>query len=107
MRLLSIQTSDSSFQLVVIPRQDSLYDSEQAINNVLRIKTFVQAIPVLYMALASARSILLTRVRDICRPEVTNDILALILETINEDVTYVDSPLDLRNQRTYAVKVEK
>ena len=31
--------------------------------------------------------------------------MKLISEVINEDVTYQKSPLDLRNQRTYAVKV--
>ena len=30
---------------------------------------------------------------------------ALIDGTINEDITYQSQPLDLRNQRTYAVKV--
>ena len=30
----------------------------------------------------------------------------LIDETINEDITYQSQPLDLRNQRTYAVKVD-
>ena len=29
----------------------------------------------------------------------------MIDETINEDITYQTQPLDLRNQRTYAIKV--
>ena len=33
------------------------------------------------------------------------DIQKLIDDAINEDVTYQSKPLDLRNQRTYAVKV--
>ena len=61
--------------------------------------------PPLFLALAPAQSLLLAKVRDLCRPDITNDILALISETINEDVIFVDKPLDLRNQRTYAVKV--
>ena len=31
-------------------------------------------------------------------------IQALIAEVINEDTTYAKQPLELRNQRTYAVK---
>ena len=31
----------------------------------------------------------------------------LIDEAINEDITYQSQPLDLRNQRTYAVKVSR
>ena len=32
------------------------------------------------------------------------DVQNLIDEAINEDITYQSQPLDLRNQRTYAVK---
>jgi hypothetical protein len=33
------------------------------------------------------------------------DAEALIISAINEDTKYQSKPLDLRNQRTYAVKV--
>ena len=33
------------------------------------------------------------------------DFQMMIDETINEDITYQSQPLDLRNQRTYAIKV--
>lgn len=89
---------------MVLPKDNSLVEAEQAINNVLRIKTFVQSINPLFLALATARSTLLERVRALCRPEMTSGVLGLISDTINDDVIYVDSPLDLRNQRTYAVK---
>jgi len=91
-------------KLVVIPKEPSLYESEQAINNILRIKNFVDAVSPLFEALTPARGILLTKVRELCRPAITTHILGLISQTINEDVSYVDKPLDLRNQRTYAVK---
>lgn len=32
------------------------------------------------------------------------DVQNLIDEAINEDITYQSQPLDLRNQRTYAIK---
>ena len=69
------------------------------------VKKFVLAVPPLFEALASARCELLTKIRDLCRPQITDPILDLISENINEDVTFVKSPLDLRNQRVYAVKV--
>ena len=40
-----------------------------------------------------------------CSPDNYSDVQALIDETINEDITYQSQPLDLRNQRTYAVRV--
>lgn len=40
----------------------------------------------------------------LCAPAQIADLQALIDSTINEDTTYQSQPLDLRNQRTYAVK---
>ena len=38
---------------------------------------------------------------------MTADIQDLIDNAINEDITYQSKPLDLRNQRTHAVKVSQ
>ncbi|EER36889.1 DNA mismatch repair protein [Histoplasma capsulatum H143] len=40
----------------------------------------------------------------LCAPQEYNTIAEMINSTLNEDVTYQSRPLDLRNQRTYAVK---
>ncbi|OTA69657.1 DNA mismatch repair protein-like protein Muts [Hypoxylon sp. EC38] len=90
--------------LVIVPNQTSIYISEQAINNILGVKAFITAVPSLYEALGAARADLLTRIREICRPELTQPVVDLIANTVNEDVTAMKSPLDMRNQRTYAVK---
>ena len=42
-----------------------------------------------------------------CSPENYSDVQDLIDETINEDITFQSQSLDLRNQRTYAVKVSR
>ncbi|ETS87201.1 hypothetical protein PFICI_01029 [Pestalotiopsis fici W106-1] len=91
-------------RLVIVPEHGSIYESEMAINHVLMIKSFVVAILPLYEALSCAQSELLQRIRDVCQPEVIAPIRELISATINEDVSYVKTPIDLRNQRTYAVK---
>ncbi|KAI0176015.1 muts domain V-domain-containing protein [Hypoxylon sp. FL1284] len=90
--------------LVIVPHQASLYTSVQTINNILGIKAFITAVPLLYEALGTARTDLLTRIREICRPELIQPVVDLITSAINEDVTAMKSPLDMRNQRTYAVK---
>jgi DNA mismatch repair protein MSH4 len=69
------------------------------------LKTFVHSISPLYEALTGARSDLLAMIRENCRPENIDPTVQLIKEVINDDVTYQKTPLDLRNQRTYAVKV--
>lgn len=77
---------------------------EGQINNILLMKSFLEATPELHQALTSARSVLLAKIRDNCHPELTNPVLDSIRRVIEADVTYMKSPLDLRNQRTFAVK---
>lgn len=91
-------------KLIILPAEPSLDASEKAINDVLLIKNFVLAVPALFESLASARCPLLVRIRDHCRPSITDPILMRIAEDINDDVTFANKPLDLRNQRIYAVK---
>lgn len=69
------------------------------------LKSFVQQVPPLFEALAGARSELLCLVRENCRPIYLQPTMDLIKNVINDDVVYQKKPLDLRNQRTYAVKV--
>ncbi|KAI1333193.1 DNA mismatch repair protein-like protein MutS [Xylariaceae sp. FL0255] len=90
--------------IVIIPQEASIYATESALDSVLRVKAFVIAIPALHESLGSARSDLLKKICELCRSEVTQPVLDLITETINEDVTAMKTPIDMRNQRTYAVK---
>jgi hypothetical protein len=41
----------------------------------------------------------------LCAPENYDRIAKLITDTLNEDVTYSTQPIELRNQRVYAIKV--
>lgn len=91
--------------MIIIPTQPDIRQSEQSINNILMLKTFVLSIRPLYEVLAGARSDLLLMIRENCRPENVSPTVELISGVINDDVTYQKTPLDLRNQRTYAVKV--
>lgn len=68
------------------------------------IKTFIRAVRPLSDALAGAKSAILIATRENCRSEITDPILELIAEIICEDVFYSKKPLDLRNQRMFAVK---
>lgn len=71
------------------------------------LKNFAQSIEPVFEALTGVRSELLMMIRDHCRPAIISPTLQLIREVINDDVTYQKTPLDLRNQRTYAVKVAR
>ncbi|KAK8138544.1 hypothetical protein PG984_001924 [Apiospora sp. TS-2023a] len=91
-------------KLVIVPEGASIYASQQAINHVLMIKVFVFAISSLHEALGEAESELLCRIQEICRPELIQPVIKMIMETINEDVTFMKLPIDMWHQRTYAVK---
>lgn len=92
-------------KLVIVPTQSSIDSSAQVVDNILGVKAFITSVPPLYEALGTARTDLLIRIHEICRPELTQPVIDLIADIINEDVTAMKSPLDMRNQRTYAVKV--
>ncbi|KAJ9305747.1 hypothetical protein DTO217A2_4817 [Paecilomyces variotii] len=90
--------------LILIPTKLSFQYAEQCINKVIMLKTYVSSIKPVYDALATAQSELLLNIRDLCDPTRHRAIQELIDATLNEDVTYQTRPLDLRNQRTYAIK---
>ncbi|KAM0350185.1 hypothetical protein ACHAPU_003350 [Fusarium lateritium] len=91
-------------KLIIVPTNVDVQQVEEQINQVLMIKSFLESIPELYAVLGPARSDLIVKIRDLCRPEITSRSLNKIRQTIEDDVTYMKSALDLRNQRTFAVK---
>ena len=72
-------------QLILIPVQPSLKDTEQAINNVIMLKQFVKLIQPLFESLAGARSFMLQDIRNLCITENIEPIQNLIDNVINED----------------------
>ena len=91
-------------KLILIPTQPSLTDIEQSVNNVIMLKQFVMLIQPVFEALTGARSMMLQEIRSLCSAENIVPVQELITEALNEDTTYAKQPLDLRNQRTYAVR---
>ncbi|EON65045.1 hypothetical protein W97_04280 [Coniosporium apollinis CBS 100218] len=90
--------------LIVVPTKPSVQHTEQSINQVIMLKRFVNSVKPIYEALTGARSAMLTNIRELCSSENVEPVQELIDGVINEDTTFASQPLDLRNQRTYAVK---
>jgi DNA mismatch repair protein MSH4 len=90
--------------LIITPTGNNVFLVESLINHVLMIKSFLEAIPDVFAALSSATSDLLVKARGFFNPHSANRILRIIREVIEPDVTYTKTALDLRNQRTFAVK---
>lgn len=91
-------------QLILMPTERSVKDTEQSVNNVIMLKQFVTLIRPIFEALTGARSSMLLEIRNLCSAENIDPVQDLINEALNEDITYARQPLDLRNQRTYAVR---
>ncbi|KAL7900244.1 muts domain V domain-containing protein [Trichoderma sp. SZMC 28014] len=91
-------------KLITIRPATGIPAAEEQITHVLMIKSFLESVRKIYQALHPARSDLLVKVRNLCCPDMTVPILLMIRKVIEADVTYMKSPLDLRNQRAFAVK---
>ncbi|KAH8703415.1 putative DNA mismatch repair protein Msh4 [Talaromyces proteolyticus] len=90
--------------IILNPVKLSIQYVEQSVNHVIALKSYIYSIKPVYEALAGADSALLLKIRDICAPSSYQSIKETIDRTLNEDVTFQSKPLDLRNQRTYAIK---
>ncbi|KAI9814768.1 MAG: MutS protein msh4 [Pycnora praestabilis] len=90
--------------LIIIPTKASVQNTEQAINNVVILKQFVISINLVFEALTGASCHLFVMVRELCAPEKIEGIQQRINDVINDDITFSSQPLELRNQRTYAVR---
>lgn len=91
-------------QLILIPTQPSLKDTEQNVNNVILLKQTAALVRPVFEALTGARSTMLQEIRNLCSAENIDPVQDLINEALNDDTTFAKQPLDLRNQRTYAVR---
>jgi DNA mismatch repair protein MSH4 len=90
--------------LVVLENRAPIAFVEDSINKVIALKHFIQSIRPVCEALVGARSDVLVGIQTNCASEQLEQLIDLVNETINEDTQYSKSPLELRNQRTYAVK---
>lgn len=90
--------------LIVIPVKNHMALVQDAINQVLALKYFIQSIRSVCEALTGSRGDLLVGIQMNCASEQLDAIMVIINDTINEDTQYSKTPLDMRNQRTYAVK---
>jgi DNA mismatch repair protein MSH4 len=112
----------TTLQLIVTPSKTTLQTTEQAINQVIMLKQFVNSVRPVFEALTGTASTMLSNIREVCvhspciivsftnipcqlcAPENVAPVQELTDRVINEDTTYAKQPLELRNQRTYAVK---
>jgi len=64
------QGTTNESQLIVIPTKPSVQHTEQAINQVIMLKQFVNSVKPIYEALAGARSAILNQIREVSKAGV-------------------------------------
>ena len=97
----------STNQGPTLPTHAELTKAEQELNNMLMLKAYLRGIDALHDILETAgcRSRLLRWSRDKFAPEHTEPVLSALDETIEQDALYSKRPIDVRNNRIWAVKV--
>lgn len=90
--------------LIITPSQASPEYTAHAINNIIALKQYLSNIGPVFEALTGARSEMLMEIRQHCDFVNVDPVRQLINNIVNADTQYASKPLDLRNQRTYAVK---
>ncbi|CAG8654048.1 7729_t:CDS:10 [Funneliformis mosseae] len=108
----AIQTALKPFQdidhlitaLIQVPKRPSIKYAEQSINNVIMLKHNLRLIQLLKESFTGIQNSLLDAIYELLTDTRLDAFEELINDVINEDITYVKTPLALRNQRCYAVK---
>ncbi|GAB1310683.1 MutS protein msh4 [Madurella fahalii] len=93
---------------IVMPSHEELQAAEKDLNHILMIKAFLGGVQILreVLEVADCASQSCKWVLEQCGPENTANISALIAETIEQDAIYSKAPIDIRNNRMWAVKAE-
>ncbi|TGJ70805.1 MutS protein msh4 [Orbilia oligospora] len=91
--------------LITVPANSSLKFSEKSINDVILLKKELASITPIHEALVGCSSKLLLAVRSLCSFEKVQVVQGFIDEAISPDAVWASTPVDLRHQRCYAVKL--
>lgn len=101
-KMLDVEKVLTSF--IVVPVHLTPTHIEQAVNNILALKHFITSVHPVYEALLGCTSSILVQIRELCHSDNTEQAQSLIDQVISEETVHANKPLDLRNQRIYAVK---
>jgi DNA mismatch repair protein MSH4 len=90
-----------------LPSHQELQSAEQELNNILMLKQYLAGIGAVQRALASAecRSRLCSWIRSECSNDGIGLINSLIEGHVEKDAGYSKAPIDVRNNRLWAIKV--
>jgi DNA mismatch repair protein MSH4 len=90
-----------------MPRHGELQGAEKDLNHILMVKAYLGGVQAVHETLeaASCTSQLCKWVLEKCSGENTAPIVGLLEEAIEQDAIYSKAPIDIRNNRLWAIKV--
>ncbi|CCH46636.1 DNA mismatch repair protein [Wickerhamomyces ciferrii] len=101
--LKDLQDLDKLFALLLM-KKGSGTEATHLVNQVILFKQAAVTAQKISQLLEGTTSPLLQQIQDICGDPGITEVKDIIDECINEDCNWASGPLDLRNQRMYAVK---
>ncbi|ODV61901.1 MutS family protein MSH4 ASCRUDRAFT_7366 [Ascoidea rubescens DSM 1968] len=105
--LKNSQDLDRLFSCLIISSKKQIQSrsiSDQNINNIILLKHALNISLNISHSLKDVHSILLLEIKEICSHPDLISVKNLINDSINEDCSWSNTPLDLKNQKCYAVK---
>ncbi|KAK3694427.1 muts domain V-domain-containing protein [Podospora appendiculata] len=96
----------TSYEGYLLPNHDELSIAERELNYVLMLKLYLRGVNALYKTLEAAKcnSLICTWVQRRCAPKRLSLVQSIIEDGIEEDATYSSAPVDIRNNRLWAIK---
>ncbi|KAL2257472.1 hypothetical protein VTK26DRAFT_130 [Humicola hyalothermophila] len=93
---------------IIMPSHEELQGAERDLNHILIIKAYLEGIQGLQQTLeaAACTSALCKWALERFKPDNTAPIIALLNSAIEEDAIYSKAPIDIRNNRLWAIKAE-
>lgn len=92
---------------LIIPSHEELRGAEKDLNQILMIKAYLGGLQAVQETLevAACTSELCQWVLEKLQPSNTGSLSNLITEAIEQDAVYSKAPIDIRNNRLWAIKV--
>ncbi|KAK3362382.1 muts domain V-domain-containing protein [Lasiosphaeria hispida] len=91
---------------IVLPSHEELHNAEKDLTSILMLKEYLGGVKKLHYTLKSAEctSALCDWVRQECSPDNVRPIDDVVINNIEKDAIYSKSPIDIRNNRLWAIK---
>ncbi|KAK3382701.1 muts domain V-domain-containing protein, partial [Lasiosphaeria ovina] len=93
---------------IFLPVHAELYEAERELNNILMLRRYIAGVQNLHRTVGSAHcaSSIIDSILEKFSLGTLGPVVQVLIDSIEEDATYSNAPIDIRNNRLWAVKAE-